>query len=211
DSESIYTKVFTEICAEYDKQYTWEVKVKQMGQSEINAFKVLLEMLQLPLTVEEFKQKCDAKLKVQLPSALLLPGAEKLVRHLHKHGVPMALASGSNSHSFELKTRNHRDLFSLFGHTVLSSSDPEVKHGKPAPDCFLVAAARFDPPPKPENVLVFEDAPNGVEAGHAAGMQVVWVPDPRADRSVLADKATVILDSLVDFKPEEFSLPPYDS
>jgi pseudouridine-5'-monophosphatase len=79
-------------------------------------------------------------------------GAEKLVKHLHQHKVPIAIASGSDHHNFELKTVNHRDLFGLFHHAVLSSSDPEVKHGKPAPDCFLIAAARFPEPPKPENV-----------------------------------------------------------
>lgn len=84
-------------------------------------------------------------------------GAEKLVKHLYKHGIPMALASGSDRHNFDLKTRNHQDLFQLFTHTVLSSSDPEVTHGKPAPDCFLVAAARFAQPPKPENVSKFDD------------------------------------------------------
>lgn len=79
-------------------------------------------------------------------------GAEKLVRHLHKHGIPMALASGSDRHNFDLKTKNHQELFSLFHHTVLSSSDSEVKHGKPSPDCFFVAAARFEEPVKSENV-----------------------------------------------------------
>ena len=68
----------------------------------------------------------------------------------------MAVASGSDRHGFDLKTRNHQDLFQLFTHTVLSSSDPEVTHGKPAPDCFLIAAARFAQPPKPENVSKFD-------------------------------------------------------
>ena len=41
-------------------------------------------------------------------------GAEKLVRHLHKHGIPLALATGSGSAEFELKIDKHRDLFNLF-------------------------------------------------------------------------------------------------
>ena len=46
-----------------------------------------------------------------------------------------------------------------------------VKIGKPAPDAFLVAKSRFKKVPDAKQCLVFEDAPNGVEAAIAAGMQ----------------------------------------
>ncbi|KAK7090062.1 pseudouridine-5'-phosphatase-like [Littorina saxatilis] len=211
DTESIYTKVISDLCAQYGKKFTWEMKAQQMGQTELKAANVIINGLQLPLTPEEYLSRCNDKFEHLFPTTPLMPGAEKLVRHLHMHEVPMALASGSNSHNFELKTRNHKELFSLFSHAVLSSSDPEVKHGKPAPDCFLICAARFANPPKPENALVFEDAPNGVEASYAAGMPVVWVPDAQADHSLLKDKACLILESLEQFKPEDFGLPPYNS
>ena len=47
----------------------------------------------------------------------------------------------------------------------------EVARGKPAPDVFIEAARRLGV--DAADCLVFEDAPMGIEAAHAAGMRVV--------------------------------------
>lgn len=49
----------------------------------------------------------------------------------------------------------------------------QVKHGKPAPDPFLLAAERLGV--DPARCLVCEDAPAGVAAARAAGMAVLGV------------------------------------
>lgn len=49
----------------------------------------------------------------------------------------------------------------------------DVAHGKPAPDCFLLAAARLGV--APEDCLVWEDAAAGIAAAEAAGMAVVVI------------------------------------
>lgn len=79
-------------------------------------------------------------------------GAERLIRHLSKNGVPIAVATSSGSESVQWKLIKHKELFSLFHHMTMGSSDAEVKNGKPAPDVFLVCASRFPDKPAPEKV-----------------------------------------------------------
>lgn len=41
------------MCAEYDKEFTWEIKAKQMGQTEQNAAKILIGKFDLRLLKHE--------------------------------------------------------------------------------------------------------------------------------------------------------------
>ena len=60
-------------------------------------------------------------------------------------------------------------------------------------------------------MLVFEDAENGVDAAHAAGMKCVWVPHAEQDRDTHHHKCSLVLDSLEYFIPEQFGLPAFNS
>lgn len=54
---------------------------------------------------------------------------------------------------------------------VVTAAD--VEHGKPAPDCYLLAASLLGV--DPADAIVFEDAEAGIAAGLAAGMRTVVV------------------------------------
>lgn len=107
-----------------------------------------------------------------------------------------------------MKTGKHKEFFSLFNHIVCGGSDPQVRQSKPKPDIFLICASRFADKPKPEQCLVFEDAPNGVKAANAAGMQVVMVPDENVPVE-LRQGADLEVNLLENVPLELFGLPPF--
>lgn len=216
NTEDLYTLALNKFCGKFGKEFTIELKMKMMGRKTEESAKVLIESLQLPCSPDEYKRDLRAYQKESFAQAELLPGAEKLVKHLYAKGIPIAIATGSDKESYDIKICRHQEFMSLFHHIVLSGTHPEVKNGKPAPDVFLVAAKEFatgaTEAPSPKSCLVFEDAPLGLEAAVAAGMRCVLVPsvpEEYLDRSVIS-KATLKLSSLEQFCPEHFGLPPYE-
>ncbi|XP_050272575.1 (DL)-glycerol-3-phosphatase 2 [Quercus robur] len=211
DTEKYYTEVQEIILARYNKPFDWSLKAKMMGMKAIEAARVFVEETGISdsLTAEGFLVEREAMLQNLFPNSELMPGASRLIKHLHAKGIPICLATGSHRRHFELKTQRHGELFSLMHHVVLGD-DPEVKQGKPSPDIFLAASKRFEGGPVDSHkFLVFEDAPSGVNAAKNAGMSVVMVPDPRLDSSYRAT-ADQVLSSLLDFNPEDWGLPPFE-
>jgi len=68
----------------------------------------------------------------------------------------------------------------------------DVKHKKPDPELFLIAAERVGI--EPANCVVIEDAPNGVQAAKAAGAKCIAVTN--STTAVRLAEADLICDSL---------------
>lgn len=213
DTERIYKLGVSTVLKKYGCEYTDEVRAMVLGTQPHDMMNTLFRETKVGensgKTKDEVYKEIVDFYSPLMASADWLPGAMRLILHLKKHDIPICIATSSARESFEIKTSRHREELKLFHHIVLGSADPEVKQGKPAPDIFLVAASRFNERPDPSKCLVFEDAPNGVTGAKAAGMQCVMVPEatiPR-DRTEAAD---LVLNSLEEFKPELFGLPPMD-
>ncbi|CAH2077939.1 unnamed protein product, partial [Thlaspi arvense] len=172
DTEKFYTEVQEKILARYNKTFDWSLKAKMMGRKAIEAATLFVEECGISdsLSPQEFIVERESMLQDLFPTSDLMPGASRLLRHLHGKGIPICVATGTHTRHFDLKTQRHRELFSLMHH-IVRGDDPEVKQGKPAPDGFLAAARRFeDGPVDPRKALVFEDAPSGVMAAKNAGI-----------------------------------------
>ncbi|RVW25831.1 Bifunctional riboflavin kinase/FMN phosphatase [Vitis vinifera] len=146
------------------------------------------------------------------PTAKPLPGVNRLMKHLQKHGVPFALASNSKKENVDAKISYHQgcifgflDFVGRKNFVAVLGSD-QVKSGKPSPDLFLEAAKRMGV--DAAHCLVIEDSLVGVRAANAAGMKVAAVPSQsKADYASIADS---VLHSLLEFQPELWDLPPFE-
>lgn len=211
NTEHIYTKITQKILDEQNSNetYTGDFKVTLMGMQSLEVANAIVNRYKLSITAEEYVVRQRELALEMMPKTDLLPGVERLLHHLHEKKVPIALATSSSKEMYDLKTIEHTKLFELFNHRVYGSSDDEVVHGKPSPDIFIVAARRFPDKPSTADCLVFEDAPNGVIAATADNAQVVMVPEDYVTPE-LRKNATLILNSLEEFQPELFGLPPFD-
>jgi HAD superfamily hydrolase (TIGR01509 family) len=120
-----------------------------------------------PDLVHEYKAGWYAK---HLHEIQPVPSVAELARRYAAEGKKISVASGSDL-SLVVPSLEQAGLGDLFDILITPA---QVKHGKPAPDMFLLAAERMGV--APEDCLVFEDGQAGIDAAVAAGMDWVFVP-----------------------------------
>ena len=119
----------------------------------------------------------------------VMEGAVELIRDLQQAGVALGIGSSAPPENvwLSLDLLKCRDAFE----SVVTGAD--VRLGKPHPDVFLLSAERLGVPPS--SCVVIEDAPPGVSAALAAGMQCVGLASRGRTRDELA-AAQRVVDSL---------------
>lgn len=102
-----------------------------------------------------------------LPHLKLIEGLDDFLEAARQMHIPMAIGSAAMPFNinFVLDNLHLRHYFSA----IVSADD--VSRSKPHPETYLKAAALLNVPP--EQCVVFEDAPKGVEAALKAGMHSV--------------------------------------
>jgi HAD superfamily hydrolase (TIGR01509 family) len=118
------------------------------------------------------------------------PGASALLDTLSARGIRAAVAT-STGHALARLKLQVTGLLPRF--EALAGGD-EVTHGKPAPDVYLLAAARLGV--NPARCLALEDSANGVRAARAAGMPVIMVPDLAPATPEMLALATAVMPDL---------------
>ncbi|KAK3420069.1 hypothetical protein EUGRSUZ_G00853 [Eucalyptus grandis] len=203
NTDGIVKEVLKVFLVKYGKQWDGREAHKTAGKTPFESAAVIVEDYGLPCAAEEFLSEITPMFSNQWCKIKALPGANRLIKHLRHHEVPVALASNSPKANIETKISYHQGWKESF--SVIIGGD-EVRIGKPSPEIFLEAANRLKI--EPSNLLVIEDSVPGVAAGKAAGMEVVAVPSlPKQNH--LYTSADEVINSLLDLRPESWGLPPF--
>jgi beta-phosphoglucomutase family hydrolase len=171
DSMPLHYIAWKASLAEYDCVYEEKLFYAWGGRPIREIIQLLNDMQGLDLPVDEVAEKKEALYHSLLPQLKAIPEVMEHIDAQHGH-IPFAVVSGSRRTSVvgSLSALGLLDKFD----TLVCAED--YKRGKPAPDCFLLAAERLGV--SPSDCLVFEDTDLGIEAARAAGMHSVKVPLP---------------------------------
>lgn len=125
----------------------------------------------------------------------IMPGGPRLLESLREAGWRLAVGSSAPPANVAASVAGlgAADLFE-----ALVTGD-DVRHGKPDPEVFLIAADRLGV--GPDRCVVLEDAPAGVEAARRAGMVCVGLASKGRTRRELAD-ANLVIDRLDQVSPD---------
>jgi beta-phosphoglucomutase family hydrolase len=172
DSMPLHYKAWKKALAEYGCTYNEDLFYSWGGKPVRKIIADLNEMHGLNMPVDTLAERKEGYYHAQLPELKAIP---EVIEHIDaQHGrIPFAVVSGSRRNSV-LGSLTALGLLDRFDVLVCAE---DYKHGKPAPDGFLLAAQKLGV--EPEHCLVFEDTELGIEAATAAGMKSVLVAQKR--------------------------------
>lgn len=156
---------------------------------------MLRDRLGADFPLEHFYALSDAAFEAAVDAGVpLRPGAAALLAYLSERDVPMAIATSTNA-PYAQQRLARSGLLHYF-EVVVTRTD--VRHPKPHPEPYLLAARRLGI--DPAHCVAVEDSPAGVRAALAAGAATVMVPDllPPSDDLLVA--GAHVLPSLDDLR-----------
>lgn len=135
----------------------------------------------------------DDLLELVRQEGKLRPGALRALKLCRNQSLPMAIASSSSPEIIDAVV-DKLEIRDYFDYLYSGSHEP---HGKPHPGVFISTASLLGI--RPENCLVFEDAPSGVLAAKAAKSKCIAVPEADVKQHAFIQTADIVIDSLEEF------------
>lgn len=190
NSEELYLKANRVYFAQFDFEFTDDLHRQGTGKKFAEWIKTVTNIDVDGATMLAERNKVYFELAEK--ELHLMPGAIEVLEFAKANGKT-AMVTSSNKDYVEF-VFDHTGIAHYF--EVVITGD-QVEKGKPDPEGYLTAAQQLSI--EPQTCIVFEDAPNGVEAGINAGMKVVAVPSPFVKGDPVFNRADMVLATLNEF------------
>lgn len=132
--------------------------------------------------IDEIYQK-KSKYFVEMNDGAIIPYAREMVTLVNNSALKSVLVTGSGQHTLFQKLE---ESFPKMFPTNQMVTAYDVKHGKPHPEPYLMGLEKAGSL-KPNQAIVVENAPRGVEAAVAAGIFTVAINTGPIDPQVLSN------------------------
>lgn len=192
DTERIYQEVWHELAREHSVTLDDSFARDICGTSGTHTDEVIRNHFHTG-DPHQIRKDCSARIRRRLWDEVpKKPGISELLMFFKENGILTAVASSSPEDIIYryLTTSGLREYIDQ----VISGED--LAHGKPAPDIFLKAADAIGLPAC--DCYVFEDAYNGIRAGHTAGAFTIMIPDVLPPNEEMENTADAICSSLLE-------------
>ena len=102
----------------------------------------------------------------------LKDGVKEVLQYIKENTPYKIVIVSSSSEQYIQKHAGFNGILEYFDEII---SVRNVKRGKPYPDVYLSALSKVNA--KKEEVIVFEDSPNGIRSAYNAGLKVIFIED----------------------------------
>ena len=157
--------------------FNHKINEKLRGVSRMASLEIILQKANRTFTdsekvaLAECKNTIYRKYLDKMTEKDLASGAKAVLTELSEKGLQLAIGSSSKNTQLIVDKLQIADFF-----TAIIDGN-QIKHSKPDPEVFLLAAQKLEM--QPANCLVVEDAEAGVEAAIRGGFQVAGIGSAR--------------------------------
>ena len=187
DTEALFFRAASDALADRGKTFTPEMLEHFLGRRAADVAESWRTVAGIQEPVADFLADVRERFSAVMDTVVHpMPGLFVLLDRLHALALPAAVATSSrHAYADRLLSRHAvRDRFAF----VLASED--VTLGKPDPEIYQLAAARFGVPAG--SMVVLEDSPAGLAAAKGAGAIAVGVPHQHSPVEALSAADLVI-------------------
>lgn len=171
DSETVQHRILKENIERFQLDIPAEAFIPLIGSHKsLDLWEKIIAKHQLKQSKEELRELLfgagDHHFHEINKKEMLFPEVPEVLKHLRQKGVLLACASSSNRR-YIMQALKECEIASCFD--LITTSD-DFKRSKPAPDIYEHCLKQLQV--KPEESLVVEDSPIGIQAAKAAKIKV---------------------------------------